>query len=305
MNARTERTLDTVLRRSPAQPLFEWRAANRLAVLAYHDIEDAGMFERHLDALLTRAVVVSIDDVTESMSGGRSLPKRSVLITFDDGHRSTVDVALPLLVRRRLPAVAFVVAGLIDTEQPFWWSEVVELIGRGGTVSGLERDSAREVVRFLKRVPDDRRRAVIQGLVDQVGPASPMAQLRSDELRRLEANGISVGNHTWSHPCLSRCSDDATAWEVGRAHERLSAILGHDPVAFAYPDGDADVRAVPHLRTMGYRAAFLFDHRLGSPSGSAWHSISRLRVNSTTSVDRLLTIVSGLHPAVHHARGGA
>jgi hypothetical protein len=31
--------------------------------------------------------------------------------------------------------------------------------------------------------------------------------------------------------------------------------------------------------------------------------LSRLRVNSDTSLDRFDTVITGLHPALHHARG--
>jgi hypothetical protein len=57
------------------------------------------------------------------------------------------------------------------------------------------------------------------------------------------------------------------------------------------------------LSNLCYSAAFLFDHRHARPGSHALR-ISRLRVNSTTSIDRFAAILSGLHPAVHKARGG-
>jgi hypothetical protein len=79
--------------------------------------------------------------------------------------------------------------------------------------------------------------------------------------------------------------------------------LGRLPRAFAYPDGAWSDEAARVLESRGYEAAFLFDHRRARiPGGDRW-GVSRLRVNSTTSLDRFATILSGLHPAIHHLRG--
>jgi hypothetical protein len=67
-DAGTRQVLDTVLRRSPAQPAFRWRASRRLAVLAYHGIDDAAGFERHLDHLRRAASPVSLEDVLATRS---------------------------------------------------------------------------------------------------------------------------------------------------------------------------------------------------------------------------------------------
>jgi peptidoglycan/xylan/chitin deacetylase (PgdA/CDA1 family) len=84
----------------------------------------------------------------------------------------------------------------------------------------------------------------------------------------------------------------------------LTAVLGHAPRAFAYPNGNFDARAEQVLKEQAYQVAFLFDHRLTPTILADPLRISRLRVSTTTSLDRFAAIVSGLHPAVHHAQGG-
>jgi peptidoglycan/xylan/chitin deacetylase (PgdA/CDA1 family) len=306
MNARTEVWLDAALSWSPVQPIFNWRASRRLAVLAYHGVDDGERFASHLEHIKRVASPVSLEQVLASFEGGAPLPRRAVLVTFDDGHRSVLETAVPLLEARGMPAVAFVVAGLLDSERPFWWSEVIDLARAGGVATGLTGLRPEDVVRALKRVPDARRRAAIEELrASSSSAAVPVRQLTSSDLRTLEDAGVAVGNHTWSHPCLSLCDDDVRRDEIERAHSVLAAALGHAPAAFAYPDGDRDPRAAPVLRELGYRAAFLFDHRLSPLRPSDPLAISRLRVNSSTTLDRFRTIGSGLHPTVHRVRGGA
>jgi peptidoglycan/xylan/chitin deacetylase (PgdA/CDA1 family) len=158
-------------------------------------------------------------------------------------------------------------------------------------------------VRRLKQVPDSERRQVLGRLRSQVPRPLRQPQLRSDELTLLLEAGVAVGNHTSTHPCLDRCADEVVREEVRTAHDVLTRALGQAPTTFAYPNGNWDPRAEEELGRLGYEAAFLFDHRLARVPAEHPLRISRLRVGSTTTPDRFRIILSGLHPAVMHARG--
>jgi peptidoglycan/xylan/chitin deacetylase (PgdA/CDA1 family) len=304
MNRSVRSVGDTVLRWSVPQVLFRWRRARKLTVLAYHSIDDEERFAEHLGYVLRRMHPVTLGDVIASCSDRSSLPERATLVTFDDADISTSEIASPLLRDRGIPGVAFVVAGLVDTDLPFWWTEVEELIRRGSASDGLDGSSPGEVVRTLRRAPDHRRMAVLQRLRQQHGDRIVrVPQLRSSDLRRLESSGIEVGNHSLTHASLARCDDNKIRHEVHEAHRTLTQALGHPPRSFAYPDGQWDARVRQAVAEAGYEAAFLFDHRLNDLLPADPLGISRVRVDSTTSPARFATIVSGLHPAIHHARG--
>ncbi|MFD0350813.1 polysaccharide deacetylase family protein [Kitasatospora aburaviensis] len=130
-------TVDALLRNSPAQPLYRLLATRRLAVLAYHGIEDPRTFALQMARLVRIARPVSLARVEQAVHDGRPLPARSVLVTFDDGDRTVLTEALPVLTRLRVPAAAFVVTDHIDGDRPFWWSEAAFLAARGGTARSL------------------------------------------------------------------------------------------------------------------------------------------------------------------------
>jgi len=302
---RVRAMIDAGLRGSPLQPIFQWRAERKLSVLAYHGIDQRERFEEHLAYVRGYAHPVSLTEVLEAIQGRGGLPPGAVLITFDDGDRSVLDAALPGLRSAGIPGVAFVVAGLLDTDDPFWWDEVERLVQAGARLPELNGQGPAHAVRLLKGVSDEQRVQLIEDLRGQrpdVRLRRP--QLRGKDLVALETGGIAVGNHSLTHPCLGRCSDGQVREEIGEAHRILESALGHPPESFAYPDGDWDARAGAALRDLGYRAAFLFDHRASTLPVQDPLRISRLRVNAGTSMDRFRTIVSGLHPAIHRLRGG-
>lgn len=298
------RIADALLARSPAQRLARRRAGRHVAVLAYHGVDDADCFARQLDSLVRCCHPISLDEFLDAVHGRGRLPDHAVLITFDDGQRSVLDVGLPLLRERGLPAVVYVVAGLVDGDTPYWWTEAEALSLAGGR-STRTRSRGRDLVRELKRVPDRERLAALAELrATSPVPPPAVAQLRAHELRRLESAGVAIGNHSLTHPCLQHCDDDKIRSEVIESQRILTEALGRPPRSFAYPNGDFDDRVVAAVNAAGFDAAFLFDHRLAAVPPDDRLRISRLRVDSTTTVDRFQITLSGIHPALHRLRGG-
>jgi peptidoglycan/xylan/chitin deacetylase (PgdA/CDA1 family) len=296
--------VDAVLRRTPAQPVFHRRAARSLAVLAYHDIRDQDRFAAQLDYLRRAASPVGLAEVVRAAEDGGGLPRRAVLVTFDDGHRDVLDVAMPMLRERGIPAVAFAVAGLIGTDSPHWWTEVKELVRAGGSAPAVAERTPDDSVRALKKIPNDARLAAIDELRRTASrPAPRVTQLTGPELVRLESGGIAIGSHSLTHPCLSRCEPETIRTEVDRSHAILAGALGHEIESFAYPDGDRDARVADAVQKAGHRVAFLFDHRLSPARPLDRFHISRLRVDGDATFDRFRIILSGLHPTIHRLRG--
>ncbi|WBO64905.1 polysaccharide deacetylase family protein [Streptomyces camelliae] len=297
---------DAALRRSPAQAWFRRRAVGRLAVLGYHGVDDPETFKAHLDLLQRRFVPVSLERVEEAVHGGRALSDHSVLVTFDDGDRSVYTHALPLLAARGVPAVCFVIPGLVGTDAPFWWDEAEHLVRNGGTTHRVPPTRPEITPHTLKLLPERERQLALSELRATATVPSPRPrQLTGAELRELEEGGVVVGNHTLTHPCLDRCDDDQVRREVLEAHERLTHLVGRPPTSFAYPNGNVDERAHRFLAQAGYRSGFLYNHRLATPGACHPLRIDRLVVSSRTSVDRMETILSGLHPALFRAGRGA
>ena len=247
---------------------------------------------------------LSLEDVVSVLAGPRQwFPDKAVLITFDDADRTLLDEGLPILARLKIPAVAFVIAGYLGAHRPFWWREVEYLIDSGATTPALNSEPERAVPQ-LKRMPDRVRRRTIHLLRRTIESLPERAeQLRTSDLRLLHDEGIAIGNHTMTHPLLDRCSVRRVRSEIQRAHRILHDAVGVRPVAFAYPNGNCHLEAIRILKELGYKAGFLFDHRVGKVPIPDPFRISRVRVGSHASLNRFRLIVSGLHPMIHHLLG--
>jgi peptidoglycan/xylan/chitin deacetylase (PgdA/CDA1 family) len=98
-------------------------AARGVTVLMYHKVSETEANElsvttRQLDRQLAYIrdkgyPVISFEDLFAVQKGGNSLPRKSMIITFDDGFKNNLDLACPLLERYGFPAIFFVTTGYL------------------------------------------------------------------------------------------------------------------------------------------------------------------------------------------------
>lgn len=70
------------------------------------------LFEAQLDSLGRAGwTFVDLDAALAALSGERELPRKALLLTFDDAYADLLEVAAPILAARGLPGVVFAVAG--------------------------------------------------------------------------------------------------------------------------------------------------------------------------------------------------
>ncbi len=92
----------------------------QLAVSPSHFSEHLAVVRRHGRPLLVR-------DLSRALAAGR-VPRRAIVVTFDDGYADNLHDALPLLERHDVPATLFVAAGYVGRPDGFWWDRLERLI---------------------------------------------------------------------------------------------------------------------------------------------------------------------------------
>lgn len=299
---RTEAWFDAVAGSRAVSRLGVTLTRHRLRVLAYHGISDEVRFSQQMEILRRDFQPVGAGQVLDALEGRSRLPERAVWITFDDADPSIIDVALPLLARYELPSTMFVCPAVVDTDLPYWW-QVVERFAAEALPypSALPVANEAQALKRLKSMSDTNRRSVTDEMTSAMADAGISLrhrQISSQGLRRYIELGGTLGNHSWDHPCLNRCSPDEQRRQVARAHDWLQARFPPQPLVFAYPNGDWAPEAEAALSDLGYRTAVFFDHRLADLRRQPPLQLSRLRTNSELTIDRYRAILGGVHPLV-------
>ena len=66
------------------------------------------VFDGHCRLIAETCDPLSLSDLQAVLAGERAMPPRPIVITFDDGYASVLELALPVLERYGLPAAVFV-----------------------------------------------------------------------------------------------------------------------------------------------------------------------------------------------------
>ncbi len=111
-------------------------------VLSYHNFSLTGAnrstvtkqaFEEQMNLLREKGFrVITIDQLFDFLEFNGQIPKKSVVITLDDGWRSAYEIALPVLKKYGYPATLFIYTDLIvGSEKTLSWELVQEMAHQG------------------------------------------------------------------------------------------------------------------------------------------------------------------------------
>ena len=230
-------------------------AADRFAVVAFHDVVD---FRGDLDDdafTVDRLIgffewlranhwkVLSLDDIEAARSGKIQLPKRSILITFDDGYRSLYTRVFPLAMAYQYPVVAALVGSWVDGPP-------------GSRVSYGGKQVSRE--RFVSW--DEAREMARSGWIEFASHSynlhqEVLANPQGNQTAAAKTRAYAAGRGYETEPEFrSRIAKD-----IARAKEQLLQELGQAPRAIIWPYGRYNGPAVDEARKAGFQYAFTLD----------------------------------------------
>jgi peptidoglycan/xylan/chitin deacetylase (PgdA/CDA1 family) len=90
-------------------------------------------FAEHLQVLRQVGRPLSLQKLASGLDR-RRLPRRAIVVTFDDGYADNLFNAKPLLEAHDVPATVFVATGYSRTDREFWWDELERLFLQPGVL---------------------------------------------------------------------------------------------------------------------------------------------------------------------------
>jgi len=275
-----------------------------LVILMYHSVLDFGeeereclqpglivsqqIFDKQMSYLARNHNLLSLEQLIELLKNNKPIPKRTVVITFDDGWRDNYLYAYPILKKYRVPATIFLPTDFVGTHKIFWFLQVKLLLAGGnfpseklagilekvkeenktslsaGSLNSLDIDSiggdADNFIEKMKHLDFE----VIQKVIDSMIAESGIPQdertkkrwvLSWDEVMEMNQNNIDFGSHGQSHRILTALSTDEVRQELVESKNIIEEETGKKVHLFSYPNGDYNSELKKLVQEAGYRCA--------------------------------------------------
>jgi peptidoglycan/xylan/chitin deacetylase (PgdA/CDA1 family) len=195
---------------------------------------------------------VSLDECLQRIAWNDRSSRYAVL-TFDDGYRDNVSVALPILERNNAPFMMYVPSGAPTRSLQSWWlglrrlfvtrdKVTIDALGRQFHCSDIRSKilAFTEVIRWIHQ--DYRRGMLLAPTFKRNGISLAALNdeyfLNERELRILARHPLaSIGGHTTSHPALATLDSCSARAELADNRSYLENLLQLPIRHLAYPYG--------------------------------------------------------------------
>ncbi len=268
------------------------------------------MLEKHLDFVGRHFRFVSVAEIEAHFESGMPFTEPVAAVTFDDGYRDVYEQALPVLLRKGIPAALFVVTDLVGRTD--WlvhdklhrllvdafdsWAHrrrgLCDLLTRAGlpaeallsarSAASSPAESVSILLPQLSRAEVDRLMAALEAHGADAGDDVPQT-LTWPMLSEMQQAGMTIGSHTCRHISLPTESDATVDEELEGSKRALECELGTTVSHFAYPGGRYSSRDVHALARAGYRCAYTACSHAASPRAPL--TLDRLLLWEGSSVD--------------------
>ncbi|MBA4317073.1 MAG: hypothetical protein C0412_01600 [Flavobacterium sp.] len=255
-------------------------ASKFVTIVNYHD-PDPSTFATHIEYLKKHYQFISMDTLVLSLKNGtlKQLPKYSMVITFDDGHVGNKNL-FPILKQHNVPAIIFIVAGIVNTHKWFWWKAPNLALG---DVIGLKKMPDEEKNEWLLR----------EKAFDAENEFAKSISLSFKDIEVFAGIGGAIGSHTINHPILTMCSPDVVEKEISVSKLLLENELGFEIKHFCFPNGSYEIAHLENVKSAGYHSA-----RTTKPgwvkSNTSPFCLPTMGISDNASLDKLILQVTGI-----------
>jgi peptidoglycan/xylan/chitin deacetylase (PgdA/CDA1 family) len=118
--------------------------------------------------------------------------------------------------------------------------------------------------------------------------------LSRDDVRALDAAGMTIASHTWDHHPVTKYTGQDWATQLEKPRALLEQIVGRGVDLFAYPYGLWNQAALPHVQAAGYRAAFQLTDQPQDPRLPLL-TVQRVLTHGGWDAATLLDSITGRH----------
>ena len=224
--------------------------------------------------------IIPLLQYIEYLQGIRSIPKKSIIITLDDGLKNNYEL-LNIIKAYKIPITIFLCSEIVGTTRHFWWTH--KIVGYS--------------LKELKRMPElERRNLYKQNDFDYVTNYGEKSRqvLNMEEINEMFLSGyVDFQSHTMSHVLLDKCDDSLALEEIQYSKINLEKKLNKPVYALAYPNGFYSNREIINVQKTGYICALTMDPGFNAKKTNQF-KLRRLGISDKANIDEIIVRTSGL-----------
>lgn len=211
-------------------------------------------FERDIVYLKEKGYeFIVTEDLIDFAYGGKPLPPKPIMLTFDDGYLSNYTYILPILEKHNAKAVISIIGTLADQ-----YSEIQDHNVAYGHLSWEE----------------------IKELVD-----SPYVEIQNHSYNMHNIKMQRKGCGKLPGESLEEYKR-VLIEDIAKTQEIMKEKTGYTPTAFAYPFGEYNKDTKAILKEMGFLAAYICHEKVNELSGDKEELYFLKRYNRPSNIDR-------------------
>jgi peptidoglycan/xylan/chitin deacetylase (PgdA/CDA1 family) len=211
-------------------------------------------FKKQIDFFLNNLKRASLNDLQT-----HDLNDSFFMVTFDDGYKDNFQIAFPILRKKRIPSIFFVVTEYIGQNGYLWFDKI-----------RLEYENKKSKYwfnniflkkKYKKAVNDFKKnfKYCTKKIDKKQNGISDSLMMDWADLMIASKNGIAIANHTCTHPIMSGLKKEDIYREIDTSQKKIFNELGINNAFFCYPDGSEmsiNEDVLSELRKCGMRFAF-------------------------------------------------
>jgi peptidoglycan/xylan/chitin deacetylase (PgdA/CDA1 family) len=261
-------------------------------------------FEAQVAFFASRYTILQLDEAVQRLQEG-TLPRYSLVITFDDGYANFYEYAYPILKKYAAPATVFLATNFVFNQEPLWVDRLEYAIGMGGNTSETpEQKKALDLHlrEEMKHMPNETRLVRLLQLEENRHASLSMSgyslysPLTKEMLLTMQGSAITYGAHTKSHPILTQISAAEARSEIMQSKDIIKRECGNVSNIFAYPNGqesDFNAGIVQTVQEAQYHAA-LTTLPGTNTNTTPLFALYRYTLDGTDDFSTFVVVLSGL-----------
>lgn len=250
---------------------------NKVSILLFHHIS-VEKATRVFSYLKKHYNVIGLEDYLNAIHFGSALPKKAMIITFDDGVAGNYEL-LPLIKKYQIPVTIFLCSEIVGTHRHFWFSHLEGSIP-DSDIDRLKELSYADRLEALKSYGFE--------LTKEFDDTHALTHEQIEEMRPW----VNFQSHTCFHPILPQCDDETAKTEISLSKQQLEQDYSFNINTLSYPNGDYCWRDIRLAKEAGYTCGITLD-----PGYNDYHTdlfrLKRLSVNEVPSMDEFIVKASG------------